>query len=282
MTRHRLLPRRATRLSPVRPAASSHDRATAPHHASVAPSGGDVDVIADAGVAPDAGMSRLPIEVVDTADIPGGGTLLLLQCGEDFSIEFDEEELMGTRSFRSEQALAQLTCERLGRNDGDILIGGLGMGYTLGAALGAWGETASIVVAELIPEVIAWARGPLAHVSGLHIDDPRVSLRCADVHDVIATAQGAFDAILLDVDNGPDGFLVPENDRLYCNWGLHAAHAALRPGGILAIWSAYPDPDFAERLERAGFIVDEVEIPAFPGSKTRWHNIWFATRSGTA
>lgn len=221
-----------------------------------------------------------PIELVDVAEIPGGGQLQLLRCGDDFSIQFGEDELMGSRSHMSEQALATLTCERLASNDGHVLIGGLGMGFTLGAVLAAWAPGSSIVVAELVPQIIDWAKGHLAHLFGTNLSDPRVSIRLADVHDVIISERNRYDAILLDVDNGPDGFMTPANDRLYCNWGLKAAFAALRPNGVLAVWSAYSDADFAERLEAAGFTVDETILPAFADSRDDWHNIWFGSKPG--
>lgn len=185
---------------------------------------------------------------------------------------------MGSCDHVSEEALATLTCERLGRRDGDVLIGGLGMGFTLGAALAAWSERSSITVAELVPKVVAWAKGPLAHIFRDHLSDPRLTIDVSDVHDVIADATDRFDAILLDVDNGPDGMIQQENERLYCKWGLRSAHAALKCGGILAIWSAYPAPGFAARLEDAGFDVEEVAVPAFTGSEDELHHIWFARR----
>jgi spermidine synthase len=219
-----------------------------------------------------------PVELIDTADLPGGGQLLLLKCGTEFSIEFGREELMGSRDHLSEQALATLTSQRLTRTDGRVLVGGLGMGFTLGAALAAWGPKSTVIVAELVPQVVAWAKGPLAHIFGDSLADPRVSIKLADVHDVIAGADGYFDAILLDVDNGPDGFIQLANERLYCNWGLRSAYSALRPGGVLAVWSAYPDAGFGQRLEAAGFSMDEVSLPAFAGSKDKWHCIWFAAK----
>lgn len=220
-----------------------------------------------------------PIIVVDVADIPGGGQLHLLQCGDAFSIHFGSDELMGSQVRDSEQALAQLTCERLGEraNTATMLIGGLGMGFTLGAALAALPPHASVVVAELVPKVVTWARGPLAHIFGDHLLDPRVSIEIGDVHDIIDEANGRFDAILLDVDNGPDGFMRPANDRLYCNWGLKEAWSALKQDGILAIWSAYTDADFVERLEAVGFAVEEVGMQANPG-EDRQNIIWLATR----
>jgi len=217
-------------------------------------------------------------ELIDVGDIPGGGQLHLFRYGDDYSIQFDGDELMGSFNYCSEQALATMARERLPGNDGRILIGGLGMGFTLGAALAAWPSTSAFVVAELVPKVVEWAKGPLAHISGRHIDDPRVSLQLADVHDIISRATDDFDAILLDVDNGPDGFIQVENDRLYCAWGLRAAYAALRCNGVLAVWSAYSDPAFVDMMEAVGFIVEEARIPAYATSEDDWHNIWFARK----
>jgi hypothetical protein len=224
------------------------------------------------------GKNAEPVEIVDRADIPGGGELVLLKCGTDFSIEFGSEELMGSCDHLSEQALATLTCQRLATTKGPVLVGGLGMGFTLRAALAVWAPTADVVVAELVPKIVTWAQGPLAHIFGNSLADPRVTLRVADVHDVIVEAQEYYDAILLDVDNGPDGLIQAENERLYCNWGLRACFDALRFGGILAVWSAYSDAAFFERLEDAGFVVEEIRLPAFAGSENDWHNIWFATK----
>jgi len=134
------------------------------------------------------------------------------------------------------------------------------------------------MVAELVPKVVTWAKGPLAHIFRDHLSDPRLTIDVSDVHDVIATSTNRFDAILLDVDNGPDGMIQLENERLYCNWGLRSAHAALKCGGMLAIWSAYPASDFDQKLEDAGFEVEELRVPAFTGSENAFHHIWFALR----
>jgi spermidine synthase len=233
------------------------------------------DVIAQDG---DDFEDGLPIELIDRADIPGGGTLHLLKRGAEFSIQYGSEELMGSRDHLSEQALATMACARATSRHGHVLVGGLGMGFTLGAALNAWAQTSSFVVAELVPTVVDWARGPLAHLFGSHLSDPRLSLRLNDVYDEISRVQGHYDAILLDVDNGPDGFIKPENDRLYCNWGLRESFAALRPRGVLAVWSAYPDPYFVERLEAVGFTVEVTQMPAYAGCDDQHHTLVFAVR----
>lgn len=218
--------------------------------------------------------------LVDTADIPGGGQLQLIRYGQDFEILFGTEQLMGSWASGSEEALATLVCQRLGPRGGRVLIGGLGMGFTLAAALGALPASATIVVAELVPKVVNWAGGALAHLFGASLDDPRVLIEIRDVHDVIIERPGYFDAILLDVDNGPDALVSLANERLYCNWGLCAAHAALRPGGTLAIWSAYPDDAFFDRLQDAGFAVEEIRMDADGGQTRPHHFIWLASRQG--
>jgi len=234
--------------------------------------------IVDERQARTAKASRPPIETVDVADIPGGGQLHLLKCGKEFSIQFGSDELMGSQDHVSEMALATLTSERLTRKDGHVLVGGLGMGFTLDAVLAAWTAEAFVTVAELVPQIVVWAKGPLAHLFKKNLADPRVSLRLRDVYDVITETSEHFDAILLDVDNGPDGFITPGNDRLYSHAGLAAAYAALRPGGLLSVWSSYSDDCFAGRLEASGFEVDEIILPAYVGSSERWHNIWFAAK----
>jgi len=221
-----------------------------------------------------------PGVLVDSGDIPGGGILHLVRHGEDYEILLGDEQLMGSWASCSETALASLVCARLGERAVRILIGGLGMGFTLAAARAGLPAGATIVVAELVPSIVTWARGPLAGIFGGSLGDPRVSIEMRDVHDVIVDEQGGFDAILLDVDNGPDGLVTLANERLYCNWGLRAAHDALRPGGILAVWSAYADDHFAERLRTAGFAVEEVRVDPDGTGKDPPHVIWLAARAG--
>ena len=219
-----------------------------------------------------------PIHVVDTAQIPGGGLLSLMRCGSDFSIWFGEDELIGNVEVGSERALATLGLARIKRAADRVLIGGLGMGFTLGAALTTFPTATQIVVSELVPQVVAWAKGPLKHLFYDYLTDPRVTVEVRDVHDVIVDGVAGFDAILLDVDNGPDGFIHLANDRLYCDWGLRDAYAALRPGGVLGIWSAYRDDAFVRRLQQAGFDVEEVTVPAADPTARLPFTIWVALK----
>lgn len=225
----------------------------------------------------------VPRELIDSALIPGGEEMTLYRRGADFMIVVDRNELMSTRMNGSEEALGTLACERIsGVAAPRVLIGGYGMGFTLRAVLGVVGKRAEITVAELVPEIVAWARGPMAAVTDGCLDDPRVRVVEGDVAKVIgsATAGGGYDAILLDVDNGPDGLVRAENNRLYAPRGLAVARAALRAGGVLAIWSAGPDARFVTRLKGAGFLVEEVVVKARQNGKGPRHVIWFATKAG--
>ena len=150
------------------------------------------------------------------------------------------------------------------------------MGFTLRAALAQLDSGAKVTVAELLPEIIEWARGPMAEVAAGCLDDRRVRLRMGDVYEAILLAPEPLDAILLDVDNGPDGLVRDDNNLLYRKAGLHNARKALRPGGILAIWSAWKDPKFVRRLGEVGFEVEEVEVRARANGKGPRHVIWFA------
>lgn len=219
--------------------------------------------------------------LIDTGEIPGGGELRLLRHGRHFEIMFGSEQLMASWSYRSERALATLALRGMSEQ-AQVLIGGLGMGFTLAAARTALPVNASIVVAELVPKIVTWAAGPLRHLFDESLDDARVSVEVTDVHDLIVQQPALFDAILLDVDNGPDGLISLANERLYSNWGLRAARLALRPGGVLAIWSAYQDHSFTYRLRAAGFEVEEVRVDTEGSEDNPFHTIWLATagRSG--
>lgn len=222
----------------------------------------------------------IPWLQLDSATVPGGREeLRLKRRGGEFSIMLGANELMNSRLSGSEEALARLSCAKIrGRRQPKMLIGGLGMGFTLRAALAELPPDAAVVVAELVPSVVAWARGPMAELFAGSLDDPRVKILEADVADLIGSGKGVYDAILLDVDNGPDGLSRSANDRLYDMRGLAAARAALTHGGVLAVWSAHPDRGFAARLRRSGFEVEEVGARA-RGKRGARHVIWLATRT---
>jgi spermidine synthase len=223
----------------------------------------------------------IPWTLLDTAEVPGdGGELRLLQRGAEFSIRLGHNELMNSRVHGSEEALAKIAISKIGDHTRPrILIGGLGMGFTLHAALRVIGAEARVVVAELVPAVVAWNRGWLAGVSDRSLADARVSIREEDVASLIMSERSAYDAILLDVDNGPEALTRKANDRLYDLAGLGAAYAALRPRGVLALWSAGPDRIFAGRLREAAFQVDEVRARARGARGGAHHIIWIAARS---
>lgn len=225
-------------------------------------------------------------ELLGTAQVPGGEELRLFSHGRDFMIVLDRNELMSTRMRGSEEALAMMTLARLKSPAPRLLVGGYGMGFTLRAALAAHPKV-RVTVAELVPEIIEWAHGPMAELTAGCLDDPRVTLGMGDVSAYIDDAADGtselYDAILLDVDNGPDGLVRAENGRIYSFAGLRSAKAALAPGGVLAVWSAAPDPAFTRRLEKAGFAVEDVEVrargnPVDGRGKGPRHTIWFARK----
>ena len=222
----------------------------------------------------------IPWEKIDTAKIPGSDEeLRLMRRGKEFSIKLGSNELMNSRLSGSEEALATLAAKKIEKVASPrVLIGGLGMGFTLRAALAAFGSKARIVQAELVPAVVAWARGPMAEIFGDSLADPRVNIREADVTEIIRSHRSKFDAILLDVDNGPEGLTRKANDALYSSTGLKAAYTALRPGGVLAVWSSGPNPAFAKRLRGASFEVNEVNVRATGKGGGARHVIWIATK----
>ena len=221
----------------------------------------------------------IPWEHLGTAIVPGGtAELRLFRRGQEFAIRVGRDELMNSRLRGSEEALATLALAAIaGRPRARVLIGGLGMGFTLRAALRVLGPDAAVTVVELVPEVVAWARGPMAQLHEGSLDDPRVTIAVEDVVATIA-AGTAFDAILLDVDNGPDGMTSAGNDRLYSAVGLAATRDALTPGGVLAVWSAAPDDAFRKRLARAGFAVGEHRVRANRAGKGARHTIWIGAK----
>jgi spermidine synthase len=222
----------------------------------------------------------IPWVKIDTARIPGTkDELRLMRRGAEFSIKLGTNELMNSRLSGSEAALATLAAKKIEAVEKPhVLIGGLGMGFTLRAALAVLGAGARVVVAELVPAVVAWARGPMAEIFAGSLDDPRASILETDVLNVIRSSPRKFDAILLDVDNGPEGLTRKANDSLYDSAGLKMAWAALRPRGVLAVWSSGPNPPFAKRLRLAGFDVNEVNIRATGKGGGARHVIWIATK----
>ena len=224
----------------------------------------------------------LPRETLASAQVPDGETLTLISHGRDFIIMLGRDELMGTRMQFSEEQLAVLTLAELDAPRPRVLIGGYGMGFTFRKALEKASEGAEIVVAEVVPEILEWAQGPLAELTGDTLSDPRGDVVLCDVAALIDDANDGtcekWDAILLDVDNGPDGIVRDGNQRLYSTTGLGKARDALRPGGILAVWSAAPDYKFTRRLKEAGFEVEERRVRARPNNKGPHHTIWFARK----
>ena len=220
----------------------------------------------------------IPWVHLDTAQIPDGGELRLMRRGQEYSIMSGAIELMNSRVSGSEVALAQRACARLrGMASPQVLIGGLGMGFTLRAALADLPGDAVVTVAELVPAVVRWARGDMAHVFTGSLDDPRVRMIQGDVAQLIEAEPSAYDAILLDVDNGPGGLHRGANDRLYSGPGLGRAKRALRSGGVLAVWSVTQDAAFVRRLDQAGFGVEEVTVRAGRNGRGARHVIWLAS-----
>jgi len=222
----------------------------------------------------------IPWQLLDRAKIAGEEReILLYRRDGEFSIRVDGAELMNSRVHGSEDAMAALACARIASLPcSRILIGGLGMGYTLAAALTRLDAGSRVVVAELVPAVVAWNRGPLAPLAGRPLDDSRVTVRECDVAEILEAEQRGYDAILLDVDNGPRGLTRKGNCRLYTRAGLDAAFTALRPAGVFALWSASPDRAFGRLLRKVGFAVDEERVRARGSRGGGCHTIWIARR----
>lgn len=217
----------------------------------------------------------VPWQEVGRARVPGG-EIVLSRRGEEFAIRLRGAELMNSRAHLSEELLATLACKRLSEQPGvRVLIGGLGMGFTTRSALGALAADARVTIAELVPEVVEWNRGPLAHLAGHPLDDPRVTVEIDDVARLIGEADGIYQAILLDVDNGPDAFTAPGNAALYGAPGLKRARRALVAKGVLGVWSVEDDPAFTGRLTGVGFAVEQHKVAPRSGSGAR-HVLWIA------
>ncbi len=223
----------------------------------------------------------IPATLIGTANIPNnGGELRLTQRENDFSIRLKGVggELMNSRVHSSELALAELGCAHIQEmQNAKVVVGGMGMGFTLAAALKAVSIDSSVVVAELVPEVIEWNKGPLGECAGRPLDDDRVLIHLGDVAELFTTKQASYDAVLLDVDNGPESFTQADNSRLYSAESLQAIRLALNPGGMLAIWSAWHDPKFTLQLKKASFKVQTKTVRAHKGKGSR-HTIYLARR----
>ncbi len=219
-----------------------------------------------------------PTRLLDRAVTPDGRPLTLHEHDGTLSIRVGGVELMSTRQHHSEERLAELACEGLrDRPRAAVLIGGLGLGFTLRETLRHVGPDARVVVAELVPAVVAWNRDPAHGLAADVIDDPRAEIVVGDVAELLRESRGRFDAIMLDVDNGAAGLTAASNDRLYVATGLGAVRAALKPGGRLAVWSAVDDPAFARAMEDAGFDVEVVKARTHPTSNS-WNRIFVGTR----
>ncbi|MES0371288.1 MAG: hypothetical protein ABUK11_03325 [Mariprofundaceae bacterium] len=221
----------------------------------------------------------IPYKLIDSAT-EHGTTLKLYQRGRDFAIRVDKVgELMNTLQHNSEEALAELACEHVtGIENPRLLIGGLGLGYTLAEALTHTGPTATVVVSELMPSVVRWNREHFGIVAGFPLLDERVEVLEQDVGKVMYENKNSFDAIMLDVDNGPDGFTRDDNDALYGLKGLNNAYDALKPGGVLTVWSAFTDVAFTQRMLKVGFRVKEKSVRARSARRGTKHNIWIGIR----
>jgi spermidine synthase len=223
----------------------------------------------------------IPWTQLGSAQIPNnGGELKFSQRGDEFSIRLSgiRGELMNSRLYNSEKVLAELGCAYLNSTDNaQVLVGGLGMGYTLAAALKAVTSNSQVTVAELIPEVVVWNQGPLGNCANNPLKDPRTKVHIGDVRELLNIRQPTFDAILLDVDNGPEGLTQKGNNSIYSLQGLENIYKTLRPKGMLAIWSAGPDEQFTVRLKKAGFKADSRVVRARPGKGSR-HTIFLARK----
>ena len=221
----------------------------------------------------------IPTILLGKAQIPNdGGELTLTQRDKEFYISLTgvHGELMCSRMSSSEVALSELGCAHLqGVENAKVLVGGLGMGFTLEAALKATSPSSEVLVAELVPEVVEWNKGPLGECAGRPLDDERTRVYLGDVGELFMTKQPTFDAILLDVDNGPAAFTHDDNDELYSMDNLHAIRKTLRPQGVLAVWSAWHDPGFTKKLKKAGFETSFKTVRAHKGKGSK-HTIYLA------
>ena len=222
----------------------------------------------------------IPRILIDKVETPGGGKELhLYQHDKDFIITAGNFELMNSRAHASEEELAKLAMIKItGQANPRVLIGGLGMGFTLRAALNSLPQTAEVVVAEIVPAVVKWNQGLLAGLAGNPLADKRVKIYEGDAAELIKTGKNGYDAIVLDVDNGPEGLVLESNDWFYGFKGLNVILGALRAKGVLGIWSASMDEQLTYRLKNAGFLVEEIRVRSRPGGKGRHHHLWISVK----
>lgn len=212
---------------------------------------------------------------VDRARTAAGDEILLRQRGEIHEIRFNGIELMSNLTWRSEEVLAIRSLRKRGLADARVLIGGLGMGFTLRAALDHLDGSAAITVCELVPEIAGWNRGILGPLAGKPLEDRRVTLCVDDVMDILDTSPAGFDVILMDTDNGPDFTVRDENAQLYAHSGLARLHRALRPGGIAAFWSAEISAPFEVRLDALGWQWSREDILLPQGRADAFHHVYY-------
>ena len=221
-----------------------------------------------------------PTVKIAAARTPDGGEMVLYRHDRDFLIKIKGEDLMNSRQHESEKELARLSCAHLtDSKDGSILIGGLGMGFTLRQALDILGPRAEVVVGELLASVVEWNRTFLGELNGHPLKDDRVILETGNVLDLISRSTSRFDAILLDIDNGPDAMTDSGNSHVYGHEGISACRSALRNRGALAVWSAAPNKKFEQLLTSCGFHVRRYQVPAYKGSKSPSRYIWVASEN---
>jgi spermidine synthase len=217
---------------------------------------------------------------IATTRTPSGGEMVLYQHDRDFSITINGHDLMHSRQHESELALARLGCAHLvGRKSPSVLVGGLGMGYTLRQTLDMLSPHAQVVVAELLGVVVEWNRQFLGILNGQPIEDQRVKIETGDIVELISGSIGKFDAILLDIDNGPNALTDPRNNRLYGHEGLRSSRRALREKGCLAVWSSEANKEFEQLLMLNSFHVRRFKVPAQKGRKSRSCLVWVASES---
>ena len=221
----------------------------------------------------------IPNKLLDSAT-ELGATMRLYQRGEEFSIRVDKAgELMNSRAHHSEDVLAELACEHIrGQASPHLLVGGLGMGFTLAAVLKHAAADARVTVSELFPAVVRWNREHMGQVAGFPLVDSRVHVVEQDVGKVMLAHKNSFNAIMLDVDNGPSAFTHDDNDALYSLRGLQNIYAALKPGGVVTVWSASADPEFTRRMTKTGFMVTEQRVGSHQSRRGNRHNIWIGVR----